>query len=88
MMIQRNRIWIQQSKRLFLLFHMGKALYHELFHDSLSGVLRISTDTCDKSYLKNFSIDIHFQWINCKLGNQCIPIKTSQYIRTFQYREL
>ena len=34
------------------------------------------------------TVYIHFQWIYGKLGNQGIPVKTSQHIRTLQYRKL
>ena len=88
MMIQRYGIWIQEGKRSSLLFHMFQTLIHQFFHNALPGIFRICTNTRNKSNGKYLPVYIHFQWIYGKLGNQGIPIKTSQHIRTLQYREL
>ena len=88
MMIQRDRIRIEKGKRPSLFLHMGKAFKHQLLHNTLSGVFRIGTDARYKPYLKNLSVNIHFQRIDRKLRDQGIPVKTAQYICSLQYREL
>ena len=67
---------------------MFQTLIHQFFHNALPGIFRICTNTCNKSNGKYLPVYIHFQWIYGKLGNQGIPVKTSQHIRTLQYRKL
>ena len=68
--------------------HVTETLAHELLHDALAAVFRIGTDTGDKAYRVDRTVDIHFQGIDSHLGDKGLVIKTAQNVCALQNGEL
>ena len=88
MMVQRDGIRVEQREGFSLLVHLSQALDHQLFHDALPGVFRVSADTGDKADMVHRIVDVHLQRVDRKLRDEVFAIEAAQHIGALQHREL
>ena len=67
MMIQRDRIWVEQREGLALFVHLRQPLDHQVLHNAVAGVLRVGADAGHKAHMVDGIVDVHLQRVDCEL---------------------
>ena len=75
-----------------LVAHSRKTLSHELFHEAMTGILRIRANTCDKAHLVALAVYINIERIYRKLSNTLFSfvndIEAAEHISSLKHRNL
>ena len=85
--VERDRIGIEQGKRLPVFAHFRQSPLHQSRHESHAGIFRVSRDTGDESDGADDGMDVHVERIDRELGNKCVAVETAPDVGSFEYRK-